>query len=134
MLDYVACKEKRNKFLYYLTYFSIILFDFVNCPAFVDIKQTLHYKVAIEQIYQRYLFFMHCSLCLFRISLLDRVFQWLLQRAIFPLGDKKKWLLVALDRWFSYTVTIAPELAWADSKLVVLQRWSLNRFDCNALS
>ena len=48
MLDYVACKEKRNKFLYYFTYFSIILCDFVNFPAFVDIKQTLHYKAAIE--------------------------------------------------------------------------------------
>ena len=48
MLGYVACKEKRNKFLYHFIYFSIILYDFVNCPAFVDIKQTLHYKVAIE--------------------------------------------------------------------------------------
>ena len=48
MLGYVACKEKRNKFLYYFTYFSIILYDFVNFSAFVDIKQTLHFKVAIE--------------------------------------------------------------------------------------
>ena len=47
MLDYVACKEKRNKFLYYFAYFSM-LNDFVNCPAFADIKQTLHYKVAVE--------------------------------------------------------------------------------------
>ena len=47
MLDCVACKEKRNK-LYYFTYFYIILNDFINCPAFVDIKQTLHYKVPIE--------------------------------------------------------------------------------------
>ena len=49
MLDYIAYKEKRNKFLYYyFTYFSIILNYFVNCPAFVDIKQTLHEKVATE--------------------------------------------------------------------------------------
>ena len=47
MLDCVACKEKRNK-LYYFTYFYIILYDFINCPAFVDIKQTLHDKVATE--------------------------------------------------------------------------------------
>ena len=47
VLDYVAGKEKRNKFLYYFTYFSM-LSDFVNCPAFVDIKQNLHYKVAVE--------------------------------------------------------------------------------------
>ena len=37
----------RDK-LYYFTYFYIILYDFINCPAFVDIKQTLHYKVGIE--------------------------------------------------------------------------------------
>ena len=47
MLDCVACKEKRNK-LCYFTYFYIILHDFINCPAFADIKQTLHYKVTIE--------------------------------------------------------------------------------------
>ena len=48
MLGYVECKEKRDKFLFHFTYFFITLYDFVNCPAFVDIKQTLHYKVAIE--------------------------------------------------------------------------------------
>ena len=48
--------------------------------------------------------------------------------------QKKKWLLVTLDR--SYTVTIVWELAWADSALVVLDEWSsyrggcVNRFDC----
>ena len=47
MLDCVACKEKRNN-SYYFTYFFIILYDFINCPAFIDIKQALHYKVAIE--------------------------------------------------------------------------------------
>ena len=46
MLDFIACK-KRNK-LYYFTYFYIILYDFINCLAFVYIKRTLHYKVAIE--------------------------------------------------------------------------------------
>ena len=41
-----------------------------------------------------------------------------------------KWLLVALDRWSSYTVS-----TWADSALVVLDEWSwyrgghINRFD-----
>ena len=75
MLDCVACKEKRNIILYYFTYFYIILYDFVNCPAFVDIKQILHDKVAIEQLQsERCLFFMHCSLCLFCIFLLDKVF------------------------------------------------------------
>ena len=47
MLGYVACKEKKQ-ILILFTCFSIILYDFVNCPAFVDIKQTLHYKVEKE--------------------------------------------------------------------------------------
>ena len=37
---------------------------------------------------------------------------------------KKKWSLVALDRWPSYTVTIVWEFAWADSGLIVLDEWS----------
>ena len=45
MLDCVACKEKKNLIF---TYFYIILWVFLNCPALVDIGQTLHYKVAIE--------------------------------------------------------------------------------------
>ena len=37
-----------------------------------------------------------------------------------------KTIKVALDRWWSYTVTIVREFAWTDLALVV--------FDCNALS
>ena len=48
MLDPVDCKKKKK--LYHFTYFYIILYDFWNCLAFVDIKKTLHYKVAIEYI------------------------------------------------------------------------------------
>ena len=44
MLDCVACKEKIN----YFTYFYMILYDFINCLAFIHIKQTLRYKLAIE--------------------------------------------------------------------------------------
>ena len=32
-----------------------------------------------------------------------------------------------LDRWSSCTVTIGQEFAWADSALVVLQRWSFEQ-------
>ena len=48
MFDCVASKEKRNINLHYFTYFYMILYDFINCPALLDIKQTLHYKLAIE--------------------------------------------------------------------------------------
>ena len=44
MFDCVACKEKRN----YLILFYILVHN--SSPALVDIKQTLHYKVAIEYI------------------------------------------------------------------------------------
>ena len=49
MLHCVACKEKRNK-LTYITYILShgFIYDFINCPAFVDIKQILHYKLAVE--------------------------------------------------------------------------------------
>lgn len=47
--------------------------------------------------------------------------------------------MVALDRWFSYTVTIVLVFAWADSVFVVLdewlpyKRWSLNSFQCSVI-
>ena len=62
---------------------------------------------------------------------LDRFF------VIFSFGRQKKWSLVALDRWSSYTITIIWEFAWADSALVVLDEWSsyrggrLGRCDCS---
>ena len=39
MLDCVACKEKRNN-SYIILYTFTEIYDFINCPAFVDIKQT----------------------------------------------------------------------------------------------
>ena len=38
----------------------------------------------------------------------------------FHLGDKEKCLLVALNRWLSYAITITQEFTWVDSALVVL--------------
>ena len=69
----------------------------------------------------------------------DKVFSGCF-RQVFSFGRQKKWLLVVLDTWTSYTVTIAWEFAWADSALAVLDEWSsyrgghLNRFDFNGLS
>ena len=83
---------------------------------------------------------MHCSLCLFPISLLDKVFLVVVLDRLFSFGRQKTWLLVALNRWLSYTVTIVWEFAGVDSALVILAEWLshrgglLNKFDCNALS
>ena len=41
-------KKKKQIFLYCFTLFDVIFYDFINYPTFIDIKQTLHYKVAIE--------------------------------------------------------------------------------------
>ena len=57
----------------------------------------------------------------------------------FFIWETKKWSLVALDTWSSYTVMIVWEFAWADSASVVLDEWPsyrggrLNRFDCICL-
>ena len=57
-------------------------------------------------------------------------------QVFFFIWGTKKWLLVALDRSLSDAGTIVWEFAWADSALVVLNKWlshrggCLNRFDC----
>ena len=66
---------------------------------------------------------MHCFLCLFYISLLNKVFSGCFREAFFNLRDKKKWLLVVLDMWLSYTVTIAWEFVYANSALFVIDKW-----------
>ena len=38
---------KKQINLYYFTYFYMILYDFINCPAFLDIKQTFRYELEI---------------------------------------------------------------------------------------
>ena len=55
---------------------------------------------------------------IFAVVVLDRFFSF---------GEQKKWLLVALDSWLSYTVTIVWELARADLVLVVLDEWSFEQ-------
>ena len=78
---------------------------------------------------------MHCYLCLFRISLLDKVFSDCFRQAFFIWET-----LVLLGRWLSCTVIIVQEFALVDSASIVLDKWLpyiggwLNRFDCNALS
>ena len=54
-----------------------------------------------------------------------------ISESFFHLGTKK-WFLVALDKWLSYTSTIVREPTWEESVLVVLDEWSSYRwsFDC----
>ena len=127
-----AVLHLKKKELYYFTYFYLILYDFINCLAFVVIKQNFTLKSSNRVNIIRETFILY--------ALLDKVYQWLFQTGFFfHLGDKKKWLLVALDRRLCYTVTIVREFAWVDSALAILYKWSsyrggcLNRFDCNAL-
>ena len=47
MLDVLPVKKKEIN-LYYFTYINLIPYDFINYPAFVDIKRTLCYELAIE--------------------------------------------------------------------------------------
>ena len=57
-------------------------------------------------------------------------------RQVFFIWGTKKWSLVALDKWSSYTVTTVWELTWTNSALVVLGECSsyrdgrLSSFDC----
>ena len=51
MLDCGACKEKRNFILYCFTYFYIILYDFINWPAFVKFFSFLVYHPKLRLNY-----------------------------------------------------------------------------------
>ena len=45
-------------------------------------------------------------------------------QVLFSFGEQKKWPLVAKYRRSTYTGRIVLELAWKDSALVVLDKWS----------
>ena len=56
--------RKKKQFLYYFTYLYIILNDFINCPAFVDIKlcikeqqQSKHKQIETFIFYALFLMF-----------------------------------------------------------------------------
>ena len=65
-----------------------------------------------------------------------KFFSGCFRQVFFLFGRQKKWSLVTLDWWSSYTVTIVCEIAWADPALVVLDKWwsyrggHFSRFDC----
>ena len=70
--------------------FYIILYNYINYPDFIYIKQTLHYKQQQSKYNQRDLQFLYIvALCLFLIFSLSQVLQWLLQTVVFHLGNKK---------------------------------------------
>ena len=51
----------------------MILYGFINCPAFVDIKQTLRYKLAMEYVIRETVFLCIVPYFFFRILSLDKV-------------------------------------------------------------
>ena len=84
----------------------------INCPVFIDIKQNF---AKTKQNLLPYVYFRFLGLVKF--------YSGCFRQASFHLGNKKKWSLVAFDRWLSYTVTIVWEFSLADSVLVVLDEW-----------
>ena len=57
MLDCVVCKKRRSK-LYYFTSFYIMLYDFMNCPAFVYINKLSIIKSRQSKYNQRDVYFL----------------------------------------------------------------------------
>ena len=117
--------KKTNK---YLIWFYIILYNFINCPVFKNIKQTLHYnRVNITRCI--------AALCLFPISLLGNVLDCFLLFFFFHLGEKKVVAGRARQVVVLYSKSVW-EFAWADSAMAILDEWSsyryghLNRFYC----
>ena len=130
-------KEKEINNLNSFTYIS----NFIQFYKFCNSKRhqtnfTLQINTRVN--ITRETFIIYALFCLIFVShfSLGRVYQWLFQTDFCTLGRQKKWLLVTLDRWLSYTVTIVWEFPWAYSALVVLGKWlsyrggCLNRFDC----
>ena len=69
---------------------------------------------------ERHLLFKYCFPFLCWIKFCSGWFR----KGFFTFGRQRKWLLVALERWSFYSVAIVWELAWADSALVILDKWS----------
>ena len=55
----------------------------MNCPVFIDIKQSLHYN-------RVNIILCTAGLCLFPISLVGEVLWWLLQTGFLSFGRQKK--------------------------------------------
>ena len=120
---------KKKEANHYFTYIYIILYDFINCPAFVDIKLCI-IKQQQSKYNQRDVYFLCIApnLCFaflrwirFLVVVLDR---------LFFIWETKKWQPIMLDRWSCYTVTIVQGFAWVDSVLVILDKWSSYRGAC----
>ena len=121
----VACKEKGN----YLVWFCKIVHNFINF-----IISSNQVNIIRETFTFNALSYYICFPFLPCIKFCRGCFR----QVFFHFGRQKKWLLVMLDRWSSYTVTIIWEFAWADSALVILDEWSsyrgghLSRFYCKS--
>ena len=116
-------KKKKQIILYYFTYFYVILYDFINILPLQTLKRLFIIKQQQNKYNQRDIdFYVQLPCVCFPFSSQGKVFSWFFQTGFFPLRDKKKWFLVALDRWLSDTVTIVLEFTWADSALAILEQ------------
>ena len=84
----------------YLIWYYIILYTFINCPVFIDIKQTLHYKVeywsrVLES--ERCLFFMHCRHMFFSHFFTGWSFAMVVLDSFFFIWETKK-VVAGCDR------------------------------------
>ena len=131
-------KEETNHLILYnsFTLQFHILYNFINCPVFIDKNKLCIIKQHQSKFNQRDNFFYPllshvCFSFLCWVKFFSGCF-----RQFFSFGRQKKWQLVTLDRWSYYKVTIVWGFAWADSALVILDEWlsyrsgHLNRFDC----
>ena len=81
--EFQAVLHVKKKELYYFTYFYLILYDFINCLAFVVIKQNFTLKSSNRVNIIRETFILY--------ALLDKVYQWLFQTGFFfSFGRQKK--------------------------------------------
>ena len=67
----------------------------------VQFLETLHYKIAINIIRETFIFHALFPYDYFPFRCWVNFVGVVLDRFFFHLGDKKKWSLVALDRWSS---------------------------------
>ena len=95
-------KKKTN----YLIRFYIILYNFINCPVFIDIKKNFRLESSNRVNIIRDIYFLCVdAFCLFPISQLGKVFQWLFQTVFFFSFGRQKVVAGQVRRVFVLSKT-----------------------------